>query len=115
MSESDPTAPPVVPTSVQVSSQFQNMHQSASQVTSSRSFNHDYFGFCILLPDKNPNSNTDLSGQPSASSVSTTPSAFDEYTLRVEFAICYEWDHGAHSSWDNNAGDNYKFQCFYNK
>ena len=56
------------------------------------SFLHDYFGFCIILPEKQ--------------------SAFEENKLRIEFALCFEAGHI--TFWDNNCGQNYKFQCFYN-
>ena len=56
------------------------------------SFLYDYFGFCIILPEKQ--------------------SDFEENKLRIEFALCFET--GQTSFWDNNLGENYKFKCFYN-
>jgi len=56
------------------------------------SYSYDYFGFCIIIPDKG---------------------TMDDYTLRIEFALCFVCDNTTY--WDNNAGENYKFQCFFNK
>lgn len=55
-------------------------------------YSYDYFGFCIIIPDKG---------------------TMDDYTLRIEFALCFVCDNTTY--WDNNAGENYKFQCFFNK
>jgi hypothetical protein len=56
------------------------------------SYSYDYFGFCIIIPDKG---------------------TMDDYTLRIEFALCFVCENTTY--WDNNAGENYKFQCFFNK
>ncbi len=64
---------------------------------------HDYFGFCILIPEK--------ASSTSSSEAQTKP--IEDCTLRIEFAICYKQDAVEH--WDNNSGENYKFQCFFNK
>lgn len=63
----------------------------------------DFFGFCLIVPDKqastpynNPHEKTTV----------------DDSTVRIEFALCFETDNQSH--WDNNFGQNYKFQLFYN-
>ena len=63
---------------------------------------HDYFGFCILIPEKASTSSGESQAKP-----------IDDCTLRIEFAICYKQDGVEH--WDNNSNENYKFQCFFNK
>lgn len=59
----------------------------------------DFFGFCLIIPDR---------------SVSKESGEDERIDTRIEFALCYE---GAdfESYWDNNDGQNYKFQCFFNK
>jgi hypothetical protein len=74
-----------------------------------RPYNYDYFGFCILLPEKNDQTTKLINP------LSSSPFASDDCTLRVEFALCFQWDNGKNTAWDNNSGENYKFQCFYNK
>ena len=66
-----------------------------------RSADHDFFGFCILFPEKKIENN------------SKSRRSFEDCVVRCEFAICYCWQTNTH--WDNNFGENYKFQCFYNK
>lgn len=73
----------------------------------SRPYNYDYFGFCILLPERNDQAAKLINPLSSIAS--------DDCTLRVEFALCFQWDNGKNTVWDNNSGENYKFQCFYNK
>ncbi|RNA38958.1 phosphatase 1 regulatory subunit 3B-like [Brachionus plicatilis] len=63
---------------------------------------YDYFGFCVLVPER-ANFLSNL----------IDPKPFEDCTLRVEFALCCTQN--GISYWDNNAGENYKFQCFYNK
>lgn len=61
---------------------------------------HDYFGFCIIIPEKSNNA--------------VKPTSKSDSTVRIEFALCYQLSDNE-SYWDNNLGQNYKFQCFYNK
>jgi hypothetical protein len=52
----------------------------------------DYFGFCIVIP------------------------MTSKQITRIEFALCYTTlDGRGQTYWDNNGGENYKFQCFFNK
>jgi protein phosphatase 1 regulatory subunit 3A/B/C/D/E len=62
----------------------------------------DFFGFCLIIPDK---SNTSYKNPQEKSLV-------DDSTIRIEFALGFETDNQSH--WDNNFGQNYKFQLFYN-
>lgn len=68
-----------------------------------QTYSNDYFAFCIIIPEKN---NTILLNE----NPKQTP--IEECTLRIEFALCFEQNGLPH--WDNNSGENYKFQCFYN-
>jgi hypothetical protein len=77
----------------------------------SMSTNYDYFGFCIVIPEKNSltllNENSTVVG-------GTRP--LDDCIVRIEFALCYQVNDDTNQSfWDNNGGENYKFQCFFNK
>lgn len=65
-------------------------------------YSNDYFAFCVIIPEKNS----------AVFNENQKPSAIEECTLRIEFALCYE--ESGRSHWDNNNGENYKFQCFYN-
>lgn len=64
---------------------------------------YDFFGFCIIIPEK---SSEPMIFDPEAKQV-------EERTLRIEFALCCVQN--AVTFWDSNFGENYKFQCFYNK
>lgn len=68
---------------------------------------YDFFGFCIIIPDKSTlvSSSSVFGGKQSAS-------PFDDCICRIEFALCCE-QNGV-SYWDSNGGENYKFQCFFN-
>ncbi len=70
----------------------------------------DYFGFCIVIPER-----TSLSSDNTSSlNPSGSRAIMDDCIYRIEFALCFrENQHVEH--WDNNAGENYKFQCFFNK
>ena len=87
---------------------------SSSPSSSSTTLSYDYFGFCILIPDKNSAQvfNENSIGA-SASGVTARP--LDDFIVRIEFALCYEQNDTGQSYWDNNGGENYKFQCFFNK
>lgn len=76
--------------------------KSFKEKLSNQTIIYDYFGFCILVPEKSSFPLHLIDSKP-----------FDDCTLRVEFALCC-LQNGI-SYWDNNAGENYKFQCFYNK
>jgi hypothetical protein len=67
----------------------------------------DYFGFCIVIPERTSlfNDNTNTSG---------SRTAMDDCIYRIEFALCFR-ENQRTDHWDNNAGENYKFQCFFNK
>lgn len=71
---------------------------------------YDYFGFCILIPEKSAVANN----ASSENSTGVAQRPLDDCNLRIEFALCYQIN-GATCHWDNNGGDNYKFQCFFNK
>ncbi|CAF0942680.1 unnamed protein product [Brachionus calyciflorus] len=77
-------------------------NSSKDKINSQQLVTYDYFGFCIVIPEK-----TNLP----VMTVDSKP--FDDCTLRVEFALCCIQN--GSEFWDNNCGDNYKFQCFYNK
>ena len=72
-----------------------NVHANATS--------YDKFGFCIVIPEKNTSTTIDSTTKP-----------LDDCILRIEFALCYQESNGV-CYWDSNGGDNYKFQCFYNK
>ena len=67
---------------------------------------HDFFSFCIIIPDKN-------SILLNKDHINKQATAADEFSLRIEFALCYETPNNI--NWDNNLGQNYKFQCFFNR
>jgi hypothetical protein len=71
----------------------------------------DYFGFCIIIPER-----TSLLNDNSSSSITSGAkvSFKDDCIYRIEFALCLR-DNRRVEHWDNNAGENYKFQCFFNK
>lgn len=73
---------------------------------SNASGSNDFFAFCIIIPDRNSIPNiTDGTNKQLISA--------DEFTLRIEFALCYVTSNNTY--WDNNLGQNYKFQCFFNR
>ena len=74
--------------------------------TSSAPCSNDFFSFCIIIPDKN-------SILQNKENINRQASAADEFSLRIEFALCYETP--SNTYWDNNLGQNYKFQCFFNR
>lgn len=68
----------------------------------------DSFGFCIIIPEKSLLvSSSSLFGGSSG-----TSGKMDDCFCRIEFALCCQ--QGGNEFWDNNGGENYKFQCFYN-
>lgn len=60
----------------------------AIYVRSSSSQDADYFGFCVVIPR-------------------------NLKITRIEFAVCLKIERDL-TFWDNNGGENYKFQCFFN-
>ena len=82
-----------------------------SSSPSSMSTNYDYFGFCIVIPEKN---SPTLLNENSTGVGGARP--LDDCIVRIEFALCYQVNDDTNQSfWDNNGGENYKFQCFFNK
>lgn len=94
----------------------------------------DSFGFCIIIPDKSTlvsssslygiTPSTSIGGLSisgggvgggsgvTSSGASSSSSKMDDCFCRIEFALCTRQN--GLDYWDNNGGDNYKFQCFYN-
>ncbi len=78
---------------VYVKSESQKIETENADSSGFSSF--DFFGFCLIIPEK-----VQENGK--------------ETTLRIEFALCFEG--GTYETfWDNNSGQNYKFQCFYKR
>lgn len=76
-------------------------HSMSSEFNYLNKSKHDYFAFCIIIPEKT-NANTDAK------------TSIGDSTVRIEFALCYQLSENE-SYWDNNLGQNYKFQCFFNR
>ena len=97
-----------------------SLKMSSSPSQSQAVFGFDYFGFCIVIPDKSSSSPPSSINENSVASGSTGTAPthpLDDCIVRIEFALCYQVgvDDSAQSYWDNNGGENYKFQCFFNK
>ena len=67
---------------------------------------NDFFAFCIIIPDRTSIANI-------TDGINKQLTSADEFTLRIEFALCYVTSNNTY--WDNNLGQNYKFQCFFNR
>ena len=83
---------------------------SINKTHSTSLHSNDYFAFCIIIPEKNHVTTTTTTT--TTATTELKHSAIEECTLRIEFALCYE--ENGNTYWDNNSGENYKFQCFYN-
>jgi hypothetical protein len=83
------------------------------QTTRSHSQTFDYFGFCIIIPERSSlssDNNNNSNMQPARVS-----SSLEDCIYRIEFALCFEEKQSKTCHWDSNGGENYKFQCFFNK